>query len=58
MRGPTKETICNDTRPCFARDKNNKCSVLRPIHNKDYAYKKDGECKFCKAYNPPFEPIK
>lgn len=41
-------TMCNDKRACFAR-RNGECSILLPITNKDYAYKNDGECPFCKA---------
>lgn len=43
-------TRCNDKRLCFAKSRNGECSILRPIPNKDYAYKNDGDCPFCKPH--------
>jgi len=51
---PNKKAMCHDTRPCFARGTNGKCDALCPILGEEYAYENDGECQFCKSYNPPF----
>ena len=38
-------TICPDSRPCFARDyATHRCTILERV------YKKDGDCPFAKRY--------